>query len=134
MPQMANIATKNNALATVTLTAVQPSNGSEPAVWQDQSAAALAGLYRPELTFTVRKASNGSAYRTRSKFVFPVTTTEAATGRINVIGTQIVEVNCLSPRVLTDAQLRDGFALAMHAHLSASGPLAAGMALGQAMT
>lgn len=134
MPQMANIATKNNALATVTLTAVQPSNGAEPAVWQDQSATALAGLYRPELTFTVRKASNGSAYRSRSKFVFPVTTVEAATGRVTVIGTQIIEVNCLSPRNLTDAQLKDGFAMAMHAHLSTGGPLAVGMALGQAMT
>lgn len=134
MPQMANIATKNNALAAVTLTAVQPSNGAEPAVWQDQSAAALAGLYRPELTFTVRKASNGTAYRSRSKFVYPITAVDAASGRVTVVGTQIIEVNCLSPRVLTDAQLRDGFALAMHAHLSASGPLATGMALGQAMT
>lgn len=134
MPQMANIATKNNALTVVTLTAVQPSNGSEPAVWQDQSVATLAGLYRPELTFTVRKASNGSAYRSRSKFVYPVTTTDPVTGKVTVIGTQIVEVNCLSPRVLTDAQLKDGFAMASHALLSANGPLGVGMALGQAMT
>jgi hypothetical protein len=134
MPQMANIATKNNALAVVNLIAVQPSNGAEPAVWQDQSVATLASLYRPELTFTVRKASNGAAYRSRSKFVNPVTSVNPATGQVTVVGTQIIEVNCLSPRILTDAQLKDGFAMAMHAQLSANGPLAVGMALGQAMT
>lgn len=134
MPNMANISTKNNALTAITLTAVQPSNGAEPAVWQDQTNAALAGAYRPELTFTVRKASNGNAYRSRSKFVYPVTVADPATGKVTVVGTQIVEVNCLSPRVLTDTQLKDGFAMASHALLSANGPLGVGMALGQAMT
>lgn len=135
MPNMANLVSKKfDNTTVVTYTAVQPSagDGSE-AIWQDTTVG-NSNATRPTIRFSIQNNGSRTARRAKVRFVGPQNYVETTTGLTKVAGNVVWELTATVPMAVPQQVARDYIASSLQALSVGSGPIAAAISDGQALT
>lgn len=130
MPQIGNLSAKKfDGTTAVTLTAIQPSAGDQPAVWRDNSTGS-APRFRPELTYSVKTSGDRRSKRGYLKFRVPQLSTNTTTGVVSVVNEALFEIRTVIPVEMPESAVKDAAAILASALLPAAGTLCQAVAEG----
>lgn len=130
MPAIGNLTTKKwDGTTVITLDAIQPSAGENPAVYA-ASALGSSKAFRPTLTYSHRRSGTGTAVRGQVKFTYPQTVSDLTTGLEKVVNTALFEVNAVIPATMPESVVKDALAILASALLPAAGTLSLAVATG----